>query len=179
MAIWQFRLDLIPTSALHAKFDNIPTSIPQEMAEDFQWWSDVQPQAGLEARVDVILPKADSWSEDLLIWGDERGDKASVCYDKNRKVEWIGFRVDVRKLSLSFISDICRLSNELGCVLLTGTYNLIVPEEQTVLAAISRSTAQRYLEDPVKTLRSLKPSKDEITRPPTKTKENDVPPKDE
>jgi len=179
MAIWQFRLDLIPTSALRAKYGSMPVSIPQELAENFSWWTDVQPPAGFEARIDAILPKANSWSESMGIWGDERGDTASACYDNNRKVEWIGFRVDVRELSLSFVRDICRLSGELECVLLTGAYHLIAPDEQTVLAAINRSTAQHYLEDPVTTLRSLKPSKSEIVQLPEKAEENGVPPKGE
>jgi hypothetical protein len=179
MAIWQFRLDLIPTSALRAKYGVVPVSIPQELAEDFPWWSDVQPATGFEAGVDAILPKGNSWSEEMHIWGDERGDTASVCYDNNRKVEWIGFRVDVRELSPGFVRDICRLAAELECVLLTGAYHLIAPDEQTVLAAINRSTAKHYLEDPVATLRSLKPSKGEIVRLPEKAEENGVPPNGE
>ena len=175
MAIWQFRLDLIPTGALRAKFGTVPISIPQELAEDFAWWSDVQPPAGFEARLDAILPKAKSWSEEMLIWGDERGDTASVCYDSNRKVEWIGFRVDVRELSLGFVRDICRLADELECVLLTAAYHLIVPNEQAVLAAINQSTAKNYLDDPVSALRSLKPTKGDIVQLPEKTKGNDTP----
>ena len=100
MATWQSRLDLIPTAALRARFGIVPISIPRELAEDFAWWSDMQPAAGFETRLDVILPRANSWSEEMLIWGDERGDTASVCYDGSRKVEWIGVRVDVRELSL-------------------------------------------------------------------------------
>src|SRR5881296_1881707 len=176
MAIWQFRLDLIPTSALRAKYGVVPVSIPQEQAENFPWWSEVQPPAGFEARLDAILPKANSWSESMHIWGDERGDTASVCYDNNRKVEWIGFRVDVRELSPGFVRDICRVSDEIKCMLLTGAYHLIAPDEQAVLAAINRSTARRYLEDPVTTLRSLKLSKGKIVRLPEETEENGVPP---
>jgi hypothetical protein len=157
MAIWQFRLDLIPTSALRAKFGTAPTTVPHELAEDFAWWSDAQPPAGLEASIDVILPRANSWSTEMLIWGDERGDTASVCYNSNRKIEWIGFRVDVRRLSPTFVTSICRLAKELECMLLTGQYHLIAPDDQAVLAAINQSTAKNYLDAPVSTLLSLKP----------------------
>lgn len=178
MAIWQFRLDLIPANALRAKFGTIPVSIPQDLAEHFAWWSDVQPPVGLEARLDAILPKANSWSQEMLIWGDERGDTASICYDNNRKIEWIGFRVDVRQLSLSFVRSICRLAKELDCMLLTAKYHLIAPDDNVVLVAINQSTAKSYLDDPVSTLRSLKQNKGEIVQFPKKDKDKEGPPKE-
>lgn len=179
MAIWQFRLVFIPETVLLGRYGSVPVSIPQELAENLNWWADVQPSAAFEAQIDVILPKASSWSESMGIWGDERGDTAWVCYnDSSRKVEEIGFRVDVRELSPAFVERICGLARDLKCMLLTGSYHLIAPEDQAVLTAINHSTAMSYLNDPVSTLRSLKPTKGEIVQFPDKTKENDIPPKD-
>lgn len=172
MAIWQFRLDLIPTSAIRMKFGTVPVAIPQELAEDFDWWSEAQPPAGFETRLDDILPRANSWSDEMLIWGDERGDTAFVCFDSSRKVrvEWIGFRVDVRRLSPGFVRDICKLANEMGCVLMSARYHLMAADEQRVLAAIGRSTARKYLEDPVGTLLSQRPTDGEVIQFPEKDK---------
>jgi hypothetical protein len=161
MAIWQFRVYLIPTSSLRAKFGTLPESIPEEL-EDFPWWSQVQPPPGFEAGIDEILPKATSWSEDLLIWGDDQGDTAQIWYDRNRKVNEIGFRADVRRLSHQYISHICRLAKEWECMLLTTTYHLpelfhlIPPDDEAVLAALKWSTAKKFLDDPTGTLLSLK-----------------------
>ena len=179
MAIWQFRLDLVPRNALRSKFGLVPISIPQELAENFSWWSDIQPPSGFEARMGTILPEASSWSGEMRIWGDERGDTASVCYDSIRKIEWVGFRVDVRRLSLGFIREICRLASELECVLLTGTYQLVAPDEQNVLTAISRSRAKQYLEDPVTTLRSMKPTNCDVVRLPEEGLRTECPPRSE
>jgi hypothetical protein len=180
MAIWQFRLDLIPEKAVRSKYDVVPITLPQSLAEDFPWWSDVQPPIGFEASIDAILPKAKAWSESMCIWGDERGDTASVCYDNDTKssVEWIGFRVDVRNLSPAFVKDICAFAKQLGCVLLTGAYHVLEPDESTVLAAINNSTAKNYLEDPVSTLRGLKHNAGEVIRLQEKQKDTSSP-KDE
>jgi hypothetical protein len=78
MAIWQYRLTFLPEKVLHAKYDFLPPSIPMELAEDFPWWSGVQPPSGFERRIDVILPKMDSWSTSIRIWGQKDGDDAHV-----------------------------------------------------------------------------------------------------
>lgn len=156
MAIWQFRLDLIPKKALQKKFGNLPIAIPESLAEEFRWWSEVQPPAGFEAWIDAFLHESRSWSPTMRIWGNERGDTGSVCYDDRNKVEWIGFRVDVRELSPAYVNRICELARRLECMLLTTGYQLLAPDDLTILSTIKNSTAQRYLDDPVSTLRSLK-----------------------
>jgi hypothetical protein len=149
-------------SAIRDKFRSVPVTIPVQMADDTEWWSQIQPSAGFEAAIDAFLPKAESWSDEMLIWGDERGDTAAVCYDSDRKVEWIGFSIDVRDLSLAFVRRICEFAKDQDCMLLTGSNQLIAPDDQTVLAAINHSTAQRYLKDPVSTLLSFRPTEGEV-----------------
>ena len=156
MAIWQFRIDLIPRKAIRRIFGELPISLPEELAEEFLWWSDAQPPKGFEAWITVFLPEAQSWSQTMRIWGDERGDTGSVCYSNGDQVESVGFRIDVRQLSLAFVRNICELAVRLDCMLLTGTYHLLAPDDLTVLSSINSSTAQRYLNDPVSTLRELK-----------------------
>lgn len=174
MAIWQVKLRLIPTNALRAKFGTMPITIPQNLADD-SWSSDVQPRPGLEASIDTVLPRANSWSEDMLIWGDERGDAAIVCYDNDRKVEDIEFRVDVRRLSPALVGRICDLAKELECMLLlTRSGQLIAADDQALLAAIHHSTAKKYLNDPVSTLLDISSAKGEIVQLPEKTKKDEA-----
>ncbi|MFP2957335.1 hypothetical protein ACLEPN_05755 [Myxococcus sp. 1LA] len=177
MAIWQFRIDLIPMSALRAKFGTVPISVPQDLAEDFDWWSDAQPPSGFKERLDSILPGAGSWSEEMLIWGDERGDTASVCFDDTHRVQWVGFRVDVRSISHSLIRKICALASDWGCMLMGSTYHLMAPNEKAVLAAIGRSTAKRYIENPIATLLGMKRTSGEVIQLPNKNKGDGDPPK--
>jgi hypothetical protein len=71
MAIWQYRLILIPEAVLLSKYNVLPPTIPMELAENFRWWSDVQPAAGFEKHIDRILPETTSWSTSMRMWGHE------------------------------------------------------------------------------------------------------------
>ena len=179
MAIWQYRLILIPEAVLLEKYDALPLSIPMELAEDFAWWSDVQPEAGFERKIDLILQPMESWSENMRMWGQKHEDDAYVCYVNESKkiVEEISFRVDARTISLEVVRRICRFATDMECVLLTSEYEILAPDEAMVLANLNRSTAKRFVEDPVTTLLGLDQRKmreriDHITK-----NLGDIPPK--
>jgi hypothetical protein len=53
MAIWQFRLNLIPEKVLLRRYEILPSVIPEDLAEDLPWWSDVQPPSGFERQIDL------------------------------------------------------------------------------------------------------------------------------
>ena len=161
MAIWQFRLILIPERELLLEHDILPSEIPMTMAEDFAWWSNAQPFAGFERQIDLILPRMESWSTSMRMWGIKHSDDAWVCYEdesKNR-VEEIQFRIDAACHSPVLVRHICQFAKELGCVLMTSDYAILLPDESMVLATISKSTARGFVEDPVSTLQNLDQSK--------------------
>jgi hypothetical protein len=85
MAIWQYRLALIPEGALLSKYDVLPLKISMELAEEFGWWSDNQPQSGFEQQIDLILPQMDSWSTSMRMWGHKHSDDAYVLYTDENK----------------------------------------------------------------------------------------------
>ena len=159
MAIWQFRLVLIPEESLRVNCGSVPTSIAEDLAEDFSWWGAVQPPTGFEGQIDGILPKAVSWSDDMKMWGNEHSDTAWVGYDEGGRVEFIEFKIDVRNCSPDFTKDICRFAEELKCVLLTREYHLIKPDKVAVNDAINHSVARQFVKDPISTLRGLKSKK--------------------
>jgi hypothetical protein len=157
MAIWQFRLILIPEKILLEKYDVLPLEVPMELAEDYPWWSDVQPPAGFEQQIDGILPRTDSWSSSMRMWGHKEGHDAYVSYvDESMKtIEEIAFRIDARAISADLVREICLLSRKLGCVLMTAEYELLAPDEAMVLTAVNDSTARKFVVDPVSTLQNL------------------------
>jgi len=161
MAIWQYRLILIPEAVLLTKYDVLPPVIPMELAEDFAWWSDVQPPTGFDRQVDLILPQMDSWSSSMRMWGHKHGDDAYVCYvDENKnRIEEISFRIDARTISAEFVRRICALAARLGCVLMNSEYEILAPDESMVLTAIAHSTAKKFVDDPVSTLQALDQTK--------------------
>ena len=155
MGVWQFRVIFLPESVLLTKYDVLPPAIPQELAEDFSWWADVQPPAGFEDQIDLILPKMDSWSTSQRMWGQKHRDDAHVLYadERKSKVEEIAFRIDANAISPELVRQICILARQLGCVLLTADYEILLPDESMVLATIKHSTAKKFVDDPAATLR--------------------------
>jgi hypothetical protein len=161
VALWQFRIVLIPEAALVKIFGIVPTAIPMELAENFAWWSDFQPPTGFERQINTILPQMESWSDTMLMWGQEHGNDAYVCYiDKSKStVEEIGFRLDARNVSAALVSATCSLAKQLGCVFLTTEYAILQPENSDVLRAIQYSTAKKFVDDPASALQNLDQTK--------------------
>jgi hypothetical protein len=182
MAVWQFRVIFLPERVLLSKYDVLPPAIPQELAEDFSWWADVQPPAGFEDQIDLLLPKMDSWSTSQRMWGQKHRDDACVLYvDENKsKVEEIAFRIDTNAISPELVRRICILARQLGCVLMTAAYEILLPDEAMVLATIQYSTAKKFVDDPVATLLKLgQPEMQKRFNHPMKDKENESPSSDD
>ena len=157
MAIWQYRLTMIPEAALLSQYAVLPLTIPMELAENFPWWSGVQPAFGFEQHIALILPAATSWSTSMRMWGHEETDDAYVCYEDESKatVEEVSFRIDARTISPALVREICTLARELRCVLMTSEYEILAPDESMVLTNLKHSTAKKFVEDPISTLQGL------------------------
>src|SRR5438552_11047461 len=129
MAIWQFRLIFLPDAAILGKYGSLPPALPAELAEEFAWWSENQPPTGFERQIDLILPKMESWSTSMRMWGKKDGDDAYVCYADESKqiVQEIAFRIDARAVSPDLVHRICGLAKRWKCVLLTASYEILLP----------------------------------------------------
>ncbi len=135
----------------------LPPAIPQELAEDFSWWADVHPPAGFEDQIDLILPKRDSWSTTLRMWGQKHRDDAHVIYvdETKSEVEEIAFRIDANAISPELVRRVCILARQLGCVLLTAQYQILLPDESMVMTTIQHSIAKKFVDDPAAALREV------------------------
>jgi len=114
------------------------------------------------------------------MWGQEDGNDAYVCYidESKSKVEEIAFRIDANAISPELIKQICILAGQSGCVLMTADYEIVVPDESMVLATIQHSTAKKFVDDPVATLRKLgQPEMQKRFNYPMKDTENNPPSK--
>lgn len=164
MAIWQFSLYLIPNESIKRMFKDTPSKLSLDVAEDTSWWSGYQPHRGFENTIHTILPEMHSWSESLRIWGDESANAILVGYltGEKREVEEIEIRIDVSNLSNEFVLRACRWAADLDCLGRTKAHEVVRPEYFEVHETIMRSRAMRFVQDPVKTLQSLR--KDEFDR---------------
>jgi hypothetical protein len=110
------------------------------------------------------------------MWGQKHGDDAYVLYvdESKSKVEEIAFRIDANAISQERVRQVCILARQLGCVLMTADYEILLPDESMVLATIQHSTAKKFVDDPVATLRKLgQPEMQKRFNYPMKDKNND------
>jgi hypothetical protein len=178
MAIWQVPFILIPEKVLLAKYEVLPPAIPMELAEDYGWWSSVQPPEGFERKIDLILPQMASWSNSIRMWGQKHGNDACVCYsdESKTKVEEISVRVDARSISTELVHSICDLAKWLRSVLMTADYEILVPDDSMVLTSIDQSRGKKFVDDPISAMTSLAvPKIQERFNRPVKNKEKKSP----
>src|SRR5262245_61724430 len=136
MAIWQFRLVLVPVKAVQSICNGVlPPAISAELAEEFRWWSGAKPRMDFESRIDTILPRRAAWSKHMQTCGKKNGDTVTIGYDSKNTVKWIECCIDVRTLSQPFLRSVCTLANELGAVFVTAKYRVLEPVESAVLSS--------------------------------------------
>lgn len=161
MAIWQFRVILLPEKALPHEQGVLQLSVPMELAETAKWWSSVTQPKEIEKQISKILSPSDAWSDSMRTWGEQDGNDAYICYtDESRNViEEIAFRFDAREISRQLVHQICVLARSIGCAMMTPEYGILLPDESLVLKAIQTSLAGRYVKDPVSALQGQSDAK--------------------
>ncbi len=154
MAIWQFSVEFIPRAWLDAG-GQADALFGEEGHNAHLAWRDHSPLADLDVLFSGVLPEAESWHEQLTLWGDEKRTDAHV-WRRGGRVESIGLRFDVRDSDARLLSEIAEIASGLDCVLLIPETKRVI--EPTVFAlnhAMRESRAARFVQDPVAFLHSL------------------------
>src|SRR5215217_7731047 len=127
MAIWQFECSLLPRAELIARFGCIPSDLPAEVADDERWWTQHQPPAGYTSMIETFAPPYKSWSDSILMWGEENGHRVHVVLEGERAV-CITCRIDLRAFSHPFARGVLRLADFCGCMLWASPSRLFEPQ---------------------------------------------------
>lgn len=122
MAIWQFKLEFVPESALVGK-----TELSEDEWTEQSWWSAYPAPIEYAERFSSLLPPLKSWSEDLHQWGTQEGDLIEVWVESGT-VESIAARIDCRELNPQFIRSIFEAAREWKCGLVYSRYRNRLPE---------------------------------------------------
>ena len=153
MAIWHFRIGLVPRDSVKAYYGDIPVAIPQQDIEEYDFWAAFQCPP-LESMLSTVGSEIPSWSNEIRLWGAAEGHQISVLYQDGR-VEWITGKVDARLPCIEFLHKIVDLATHLNCFLLASETYVLEPDFGGLLNSFRSSVAVRYLADPEGTLRSL------------------------
>lgn len=146
MAVWQFALDLIPSSSARiAEVDAIRMSREQLDAIRLEIPPDKLPN--LFEGLSELLSEKKSWSPSLRIWGDEKFHDVQVWSD-GQAIESVQFRLDANNLSVSLMTGICDLARSFDCVLATAEGAIIQPTSEAMVREMMRSPAMQFVQDP-------------------------------
>lgn len=123
MAIWQFKLEVIPATVIGAR-----DIIPEEEWEDCRWWLESDVTSEMISDFAGILPPHQSWSEDLSQWGRQDSDLIEIWRESDL-VESISARIDMRQLDTSFVRRLLMITEKWQCRLVYSRYRSVLPND--------------------------------------------------
>ena len=148
MAIWQFDIAVVPISALAADPNLFANSVTPDGIETASWWADFSEEPLLDNELGEILPKSDSWHDNLSVWGDEDGDRIDLFREKG-VLESLSIRIDARGGSPDFLEAICSLATLRECKFYGyESASLIEPTPLCLRTAIRDSGASKFVTNP-------------------------------
>ena len=106
MAVWQFKLEGVPSSAVVGR-----DSVSEDEWNESQWWEGVQPSETFLTSIAGLLPTKDSWSEELRQWGRQDSDLVEIWYEDNL-VESVLIRLDSRQPNIELIEKLLKILSD-------------------------------------------------------------------
>ena len=111
------------------------------------WWTELQPPCDVSVHLSAILPRMQSWSPDLLLWGSSSGDRVDVSLE-NSRVSDLFVRVDMSAPSPAFFDQILAFAQTCEAVFLGEGGDVVEPVPEVFARALQQSRAARFLHDP-------------------------------
>lgn len=142
MAIWQFEVALQPN-----KIGGDHLAAGRRPPESGQARLFERDDEDVLRAVDEILPRRNSWSKDLVLWGEESGNRVHAVLEAGKIAE-VTARIDLRQIDDAFIAKIIEIARECDAHLQTADEQDVPAEKDRLLAAIQASESFRYVRDP-------------------------------
>lgn len=142
MAIWQFDFMIIPqkNSAICYKTDDLTS------------WPSIN-ISQIEKEFKGVLEFSESWSPNILIYGDNDGTCIRILKEDNVPVE-ISCRIDLRSLSDIILKKLIRYINSVDGQIYYKN-KIYDPQIKTLINLIKNSNENQYCKDPIKYFNDL------------------------
>lgn len=184
MAIYQFKLNLIPEKGIIEKLGIIPQKLEINFEErkeryylkednllessdlfrdalSLNWWEsvDILPTE-IIYYISKLFPTRVKKNPNSYYWkyysGNNIDHDAFLILDKQfEKIEELQFRADLRENDLVFLNQIIEIAKKYNCLLMDVKGNLIRPEQKEVYRLITLSDNYKFLIDPEKFIDNL------------------------
>ena len=153
MAIWQFQFYFIPAEWASKAKSNIESLFSEEGFDTSLAWKGYSSDLDVESIVQELLPLGKSWHKDLTVYGDLDTTDIQI-WKRDKVVESIGVRLDLRQTSEKFLEQLINISKNLNFWLLFPELMLLEkPDLNILITKIRESNAARFVNNPEKFLR--------------------------
>ena len=145
MSIWQFVVELIPREWADRDGNFPETLYDSDGCHDMSAaWKNNQPATNLVELISNVLPRWESWSDSLKIWGDQSRNDIQVGYDGDN-VEFVMARIDTREDTSPMCAKIVDLALALDCSLFfPATRSGTAADMALFCMAVQNSRAARF-----------------------------------
>ena len=144
MAVWQYRFWLLPRQSLVHRYNALPDQLS---ASDYEEAWSQQPTIDFTRVIDQFVSRYHSWSPEILMWGEENGNRIHVVYE-NAKIASVSCRICPGKPYSDFAAGVVSLAELCDWVMVLTHDVVALPCLETLIAAVAISNAEKFVTDP-------------------------------
>lgn len=148
MAIWQFDVQLMPAVIVPDADSYIAASMTEDGLDTDHWWRFNQPPANYAEIIASRFPRKDSWDNELLQWGAEKGLLVELWLD-DFVVSSISARLALPHICADDVANFCELVGDLHShIHVMETQAVVGPLPTLLQPHIETSRAAKFCSDP-------------------------------
>ncbi len=161
MAVWSFKLNLLPRQSVLKKFGKIPDVIDEykscfdysELIEDEEgtnFWKGYDVRS-IGINFGQLLPCIDSWSDSMDLYGDEKGSKVEVWSDD------IYLKLDARGDNDILLEKCVKVAKLIDCIFVVEESGKVIePDVELLMLEYRNSRAYRFVDSPEEVLEEVR-----------------------
>ena len=138
MAIYQYEFEVVPKRNVDKSKITVPSLISQNEYKAINWWKGVELQSSILSEIARTLKKENSWSDDILQFGDLESTNIQLVYESNKIVEFY-VRIDLRSIRKEMFQCILDIVSKCDGIILSEENNLYYPFDPNFIEEIRRS----------------------------------------
>jgi len=135
MAIWQYHINVVPEEEIKSYFKS-QDFIRGEDIENIDWWKYRDLEIKQFIDLEKLFPPQKSWSDEIIIYGKEDSNCIELLLSKNKKIEEISIRIDLREENQNIIELICNFFEKHHCLFLGFKGKIINPNIDQLISEI-------------------------------------------
>lgn len=138
MALWQYTYYVIPRESIQDLSDLHLLSTDTEEGFDLEgYWKTADIPVSFFDSLSTILPLGQSWSEDIVLFGNQQSHMIQVIQNEYGKVEDVSIRIDFTRDYDGFLSEFLEFCIHRGLVIL---------DEEMQISPLSVESIRRTIE---------------------------------